>query len=487
MGIIKMFDFLKKKNKSSEYSENQKKSDKKNNSTIFNAANATIANKMPKEKMAGSYNRRTYENKAALESFRRETFNGNSTVKDPYTDKILYQKQAQAREVYGSDFAQHAADIDHIAPLKNIYEEHKYNPCLSDDDIRKAANIKENYKAISAQMNRSKGELTNTQYAQRENFSPEMQRKLYLEEEKANQAIRKALAEASVKNAIKMAGKSALIGSAIGGTLSSVQNLKEYRNKKIDGKTAAKNIAKDAAKSGGTAAVMTVTVKAGEGIMAKNLAGTVLEKSCNSFIASGGVANAAVCIVEAGKSVIRYIKGDIDGGQLAGELTEKTVSLSSSFALGAQGAAIGFIIGSVLFPVPGVGAKIGGFVGGLAGNLAGYTLGSSIFKQIKEYKNFVDNYNPEELARYREMYKNIEENLKYQREALEVKLNLAYEEKSNQILNTMLYMKDSLLNDDNEGFNNSIEQMCGIFGFELRFKTQKEFDNFMKSDEIEEW
>ena len=85
------------------------------------------------------------------------------------------------------------------------------------------------------------------------------------------------------------------------------------------------------------------------------------------------------------------------------------------------------------------------------------------------------------------MYKNIEENLKYQREALEVKLNLAYEEKSNQILNTMLYMKDSLLSDDNEGFNNSIEQMCGIFGFGLRFKTQKEFDNFMKSDEIEEW
>lgn len=125
---------------------------------------------------------------------------------------------------------------------------------------------------------------------------------------------------------------------------------------------------------------MTVTVKAGEGIMAKNLAGTVLEKSCNNFIASGGVAKAAVCTVEAGKSVIRYIKGDIDGGQLAGELTEKTVSLSSSFALGAQGAAIGFIIGSVLFPVPGVGAKIGGFVGDLAGNLAGYTLGSSIFK-----------------------------------------------------------------------------------------------------------
>ena len=480
-----MFDFLKKKNKSSEYSENQKKSDKKNNSTIFNAANATIANKMPKEKMAGSYNRRTYENKAALESFRRETFNGNSTVKDPYTDKILYQKQAQAREVYGSDFAQHAADIDHIAPLKNIYEEHKYNPFLSDDDIRKIANIKENYKAISAQMNRSKGELTNTQYAQRENLSPEMQQKLYLEEEKANQAIRKAAAEASAKNAIKMAGKSALIGSAIGGAISSVQNLKEYRNKKIDGKTAAKNIAKDAAKSGGTAAVMTVTVKAGEGIMAKNLAGTVLEKSCNSFIASGGVAKAAVCTVEAGKSVIRYIKGDIDGGQLADELTEKTVSLSSSFALGAQGAAIGSIVGTIL--CPGVGTAIGSFVGDLAGNLAGYTLGSSIFKQIKEYKNFVDNYNPEELARYREMYKNIEENLKYQREALEVKLNLAYEEKSNQILNTMLYMKDSLLSDDNEGFNNSIEQMCGIFGFELRFKTQKEFDNFMKSDEIEEW
>ncbi len=473
-----MFEFLKKKNKKDEVPTSSLAP------IVDNSQKIVVGNNVVNDTVSSKYNRSLYENKSALEQFRNDNFANKTTITDPYTNQKLYKTQAESKQAYGENFTKHVADIDHTVPLKAIYEKCKYNPFLNDSDIQKIANMKENYQAISANMNRSKGGLT-SQLVSRENYSSEVQNNLLIEEAKANKAIQDTIFKSSAKNATKMAGKSFVIGSGIGAAVSGVQNIKDYQSGEIDGKTAALNVATDSVKSGGKAAVMTVAVKSAEGIIAKKASNTIFEKSCQSFIKSNGVAKAGVCVIEAGKSISKYINGELDEKELAGELTEKGTALTTSFVIGAQGMALGSIIGTAIFP--GIGTIIGSFVGDLAGNLAGYTLGKELFNQVKDYKQFLDNYNPEKLARYREIYKHLEETTRYQREALKVKLEFIYNEQANSILNSMFSMKESLLNDDNDGFNDSLECLCNLFGLELRFKSQDEFDNFMNNDEIEEW
>lgn len=435
-----------------------------------------------KKSVSSVYDRKIYEDVTALKSYKRELFKDAEFIKDPYTNQRLYQTKAEAIAKYGENFNKHLAQIDHINPLESIHEKYKNNRFLNDDDIRQIANIKENYQPLNGHMNQSKGKMTQSEYAQKHTeFSDSKTVQLLQEEYNASNAEAKLV----LKKECQVAGKAFVMGAVVGGGFSVVENVKSYKNGKIDGQQAVTNIVKDTAKSATGAAAMTYVVKKGEEQILKHTAGKIIGAGCEQFVKTGGVAKAAICVTEACKSTVKYLKGNITAEEYAEELTDKGVSLASSFAIGAQGAAIGAMIGSIV--LPGAGTVIGHIVGELVGNIAGYTLGSKIFQEINNYRKFLNEYNPEELRRYRELYDNVAEYTKQLREAYEIKSQLLYEHEATEINNIMLGMRDSILENNVEKMNLCIKNMCNHFGFELRFNNLQEFDEFMLSDTVEVW
>lgn len=127
-----------------------------------------------------SYNRGIYEDKSRLGQYKKEKFgnnNGKINAIDEYSGKnnvYQYQSNPDARrniEKYKHD---HQAEVDHIVPLKQIYEELKGNYALSDEDIKNIANDNYNYSLTSAMINRGAGhpgaggkfEMTNTEFVE---------------------------------------------------------------------------------------------------------------------------------------------------------------------------------------------------------------------------------------------------------------------------------------------------------------------------------
>lgn len=64
------------------------------------------------------YDRSAYEDTSAMNKAKNEAFKNSTTVKDPYTGKRMFKDQASAKENYGENWQEHAAETDHIDPLE---------------------------------------------------------------------------------------------------------------------------------------------------------------------------------------------------------------------------------------------------------------------------------------------------------------------------------------------------------------------------------
>ena len=160
------------------------------------------------------------------------------------------------------------------------------------------------------------------------------------------------------------AGKAqAGMGAAIGGGVSIITNLTAVfrREKKIE--DAALDVAKDTALAAGTSyataftgAVIGGTARNATSAMVRSLAKTNLP----SYIAT--------TVLEIGKTMTRYVRGEIDGAQCIEELGVKGYSMSTSAVYAA--------IGQAICPIPVVGA--------LAGSMFGYYLGNATYATLRD-------------------------------------------------------------------------------------------------------
>ena len=110
-----------------------------------------------------SYKRETYEDKERLDNYKQNKFDNNGgriNATDEYTlKKNVYQskRNPDARrniEKYKHD---HQGHVDHIVPLKQIYEQFKGNYALTDEDIKRIANSDTNYALTAARINNGTG------------------------------------------------------------------------------------------------------------------------------------------------------------------------------------------------------------------------------------------------------------------------------------------------------------------------------------------
>ncbi len=110
-----------------------------------------------------AYDRKLYEDKAKLNDYKEKAFKNNGNrinATDEYTGKKnIYKEQAHpdARRNVITYKHGHQAVVDHIVPLKEVYDNLKGNYALSDEDIKNIANQDSNYALTSAMINGSAG------------------------------------------------------------------------------------------------------------------------------------------------------------------------------------------------------------------------------------------------------------------------------------------------------------------------------------------
>lgn len=121
----------------------------------------------------GSYDRKQLEDKKQLNAYRDKTLDGNRRItseidiNDQGGNVYLYRQSDKVNVVkreQGKKSTSSSIDIDHQVPLKKIFTEYGASQALSLEDLKSVANSEANFKAISAKLNRSKGDKSWQQY-----------------------------------------------------------------------------------------------------------------------------------------------------------------------------------------------------------------------------------------------------------------------------------------------------------------------------------
>lgn len=179
------------------------------------------------ENVRPSYDRKLYEDKDKLDSYKDNIYNNNGgkiNAKDEYTGKnniYRYQNNPDARRNIETYKHSHQANVDHIVPLKKVHEQFKSNYALSDEDIKNISNQDYNYALTAAHINNgtgaagkgSKGDMTNSEFVRDQNeraknnqdhqhLSEETKERMIQMEKDAQKSIEKGANKAIAKNII---------------------------------------------------------------------------------------------------------------------------------------------------------------------------------------------------------------------------------------------------------------------------------------------
>ena len=190
---------------------------------------------------------------------------------------------------------------------------------------------------------------------------------------------------------------------------------------------------------------------------------TNLNEAVKNADALGRIVNATM---EVGKSVKGYLDGELDEAELADDLSEKGSGMAT--ALLAETIAKQTALGTVI--------EAGGLAGGIVGvvvSTVGYMVGTAVYNQVKkraikiaEIDENIEKFNrmADQVLEYRQQ---LEKNLK----ELEIK-------NTETIMNSFKKMEQSIFDNDVNTFTNSLNDICEIFGKEVKFKSNKEFLDF---------
>jgi hypothetical protein len=150
-------------------------------------------------------------------------------------------------------------------------------------------------------------------------------------------------------------------GALIGGSMSFIKNVVAVVKEEKEAKDAVFAVVKDT----GSAAALSYGT-AFSGAVIKGIMQNAKSTTMRALAKTGTPAMIVTVAVETGKTLSKYIKGEIDGVQCLEELGEKGTGMASS--------ALFIVIGQMAIPIPVIGGMIGGMVG--------YALSSACYGQL---------------------------------------------------------------------------------------------------------
>lgn len=418
------------------------------------------------------YTRSLIDDGAAKERIKREAFKGNVEVKDPYTDDVLCLKRSEARIEYGDDWTKHAAEADHKVSLERRYEQTKNKPWLTNDDIKKSSNSSNNLEVVSRKFNNAKRKKSNTEFVNDEEYlkktgveiSSDGKSKAIQAEKQAQKELNIQDFKDSTKNLFQTghnAGvKAAKSGAIIGGGMSAIKNVVAIVKGEKDAGEAVLDTAKDTA----GAAVLSY----GTGAMGSTIAHSLSYSSnplLNTLSKTNLPSQVAVAALETGKTMKKYICGEIDGTECMTELGEKGTGMIA--------ASCGAAVGQVLIPVP--------ILGGMVGSMVGYAFSSSYYNELVTIMQDRKIAHEERLIIEAECREAIV-SLKQYRKEIEQIAEEYFAEYTMVFQNAFGTIDSSLIAGDADGVISGANMITEKLGGVVQYHNMAEFDEFMNDE-----
>jgi len=192
------------------------------------------------------------------------------------------------------------------------------------------------------------------------------------------------------------------------------------------------------------------------------------EAASASFVKSNAHVALAAGIVQSGKSLVRYMSGEIDDTELLSEISHTAMTGASAFYYGA--------LGQLIIPVPVLGAFIGSTVGYFVGNMLHQSglvsLGeTAAVKVARERKERVEALCLTAIPLMRA-----------HRLELDQLVQEHFAGRHKQLCGAFDGLETALVDWDGDGFLVSLEQVNRVFATALPFSSQAEFDKMMLDD-----
>ncbi|RZT08799.1 hypothetical protein SAMN05216319_2785 [Duganella sp. CF402] len=298
-----------------------------------------------------------------------------------------------------------------------------------------------------------------------------------------------ALEATTAKGAEKMAGsfgrkamlseahqsglEAARIGGAIAGGVSGVSGLIRLARGEADAGEIVAQVTVDAAKgyaisyaSGAISKASTHAVRAG---FAK-MGGAALGETVSArFAQSNAHVALAAGIVQSGKSLVRYLHGEIDETELMSEVSHTAMTGASAFYYGA--------LGQALIPVPVLGAFVGSTVGYFVGNMLHQSglisLGETATVKIAR----------ERRERVEAICMTAIPLMRAHRIELDQLIEAHFAKRRKKLTGAFDQLESAMIAWNGDNFLASLQQVNEEFGSTLPFKSQKEFDAMMLDDD----
>lgn len=365
------------------------------NATTDITGNATL-------QISDEYIREIFNNPYKLKKFKVSQFSQGTPVDIVSGNELVGQNEA--KRLYGDRWQEYAAETDHSTPLKDIYDRNKSRKFISDQDIKNAANVEENYSLKSKSTNSSKQDSTNIEMIDRLEkegieLDRDAQRRLRREQRRSSAAVQSELRNTQTRNIASetiTGATEALEASAIPIAMDILFNIIQVCNNKKDIKTAVTDVAKvvGAVAVTGSAtrllntALQNVDSPVLQFALEHNLPAQIIAMALLIKDDIKGIKEKTLTKAEATSNILSKFAG-IVGGKIGTAIGTQAISLMQQHtATKAIGGLLGAYGGSAIFAIP-----VAIYASVVAKNLFDEVVGKGSWEAIKN-----SNANCQDLA-----------------------------------------------------------------------------------------
>lgn len=477
-----MSNLKKEKNDCKELTKNSEERRKQENGSVEIGAGyaATRAAQTMTQQAARKYakpetytgNRTTFDSSAAKLNAKKSAFSGGEKVIDPYTGDELVLTIKEAKKLYGADWQKHLAESDHVKPLEQIYNDTKGKPWLTENDIKDAANSKENIEITSRKFNNAKRSRTNKELVNDKEYlkkkdvelTKEGARKAIKHGEVAERSINKQLAKSTIKNVVNTGHEAGKFGAENAGittlTVSGIMNVVSV----IKGEKNAEEAIADIVKDSGKAAVSGYGMGAGLTVLSHSLSNSS-SKFIQGLVKSNVPGKVITAVVTTGDTLKKWGEGEITTQECLIELGDKGLNMVTM--------GYSMAVGQALIPIP--------IVGGAVGALVGSMLTSGLYNHLINILQ-TNQLEHEERMRIIEECHLVEEQARTFRAELEKYLDSYFKEYRECFETALSSMQLAYQMGDADGIIAGANDITRKLGGKVYYETIEEFKEFIDED-----
>ncbi len=401
-----------------------------------------------------TYDRAKVADPSASKKFHAAQFGDKKTITGP-NGEILHLDHSAAKRKYGSDnYQKHAAEADHIDPLKNIHKRHASNPFLTDQDIKEVANRQSNFQELSRWENGPSNKGAKSEF-QRGVETKDLKRAVKGLKTQAETDI--ALTGRAVKNAGRVAHNAGKEVGMQAGTMAIATAGLSNIVAVIKGEKDPAEALADTAKAGGASTAIGYLTGSGLETVTQ-----ILTNSSSKFLQSLASANVPAKVITAvtliGGTMKDYITGKITTSECITKLGE------TGFNVAVTGQTM--LVGQALIPIPVVGAAVGALVGSfLSGQLCG-TVSEALQRKDLEHQ---------ERMRLQAEYKKAVAQSRAFRQELETYLESYFRDCRACFDEALSEIHQAFQSGDSEGVVRGANMVTQRLGGTVQFGDRKEF------------